>query len=223
KCIKLETEKIWNYDQKDAFVQFQLGLYLMETGTGREAAMYWIRQAAEQGNTRSQSYLGYLSIEQGKTDVAIHWFRQAAEQNFIERFIRGDQDHLRDLTEREKTEEGRHWIRQAAIQGDIHAQHYLGDLLIKQGKIDEGMFWIRRIRQAAKQGDTHAQHHLGDLLIKQGKIDEGMYWLRQAAKQNNAVAQFYLGDLLIEQGKIDEALFWFSQAGNYNNSKLLFR
>ena len=184
-----------------------------------------VKQAAEQGDAKSQFKLGMMYDEgQGMAQdyaEAMKWFRKAAEQGDVSAQIylglmySGGLGVAKDYAETVK------WYRKAAEQGDANAQGILGAMysagLGVAQDYAEAMKWYRK---AAEQGDASAQGILGSMYAEgQGVAQdyaEAMKWYRKAAEQGDANAQFNLGLMHAEgQGVVQdyaEAMKWYRKA-----------
>ncbi len=87
------------------------------------------------------------------------------------------------------------------------AHNNLGDVLLKQGRIDEA---ISQVQQAIrlKPGYADGYNNLGAILYKQGWIDEAIRQYQEALRLNPdyADACYNLGNAFYKKGQIDEAI-----------------
>jgi len=101
-----------------------------------ELAVYWYRQAAEQGYALAQDNLGWMygtgtGVPRDDTQ-AVYWFRQAAEQGFA-----NAQNNLASMYQfglgiEQDYEQAIHWYRQAGAQDHESARESLRLLLQQQ-------------------------------------------------------------------------------------------
>ncbi len=161
-------------------------------------ALKWFRQAAEQGRTNAQCFLGYM-YEHGKGvpqdyGEAVKWYRQAAEQGnasaqhnlgFMYSNGRGVPQDYGEAVK---------WYKRAAEQGDANAQNNLAFMYyFGKGVAQDYGEALKLFRQAAEQGDAWAQANLG-VMYETGKgvsrdYDEAVKWYTLAAEQGNAKAK----------------------------------
>ncbi len=185
--------------------------------TNYAAAVPLFKQAAEQGNTKAQHYLGYCYYYgRGVTEdnkEAVKWFRQAAEQGHAEAQYYLGWCYFSGLGVTEDKQEADKWykkaitqFKQAAEQGDAEAQYklgycyYLGYGVTRDRQ--EADKWYKKavtqFKQAAEQGDAEAQYKLGDCYYYGYGVTmdytEAVKWYRKAAEQGDAEAQYKLGD-----------------------------
>jgi uncharacterized protein len=134
---KLESERAQaeqgNVQQQYSLaVEYLTGTYVSETGVSEDTAQAaeWFRRAAEQGDPKSEVYLGFLYINGRGVPkdeaTGIQWFRRAAEQGdssgetMLATLYGNGQGIGKDL----KT--AAIWYRRAAEQGNSQAQRSLG-------------------------------------------------------------------------------------------------
>ena len=128
----------------DAVAQFMGAMGLLDLAESEpehaESAVFWLRQAADQGLAIAQGMLGALyrdgfgPIEQDSAE-AVHWFRLAADQGLAmaqtalaSMYVRGDGVP-------EDTARAVYWYRRAAERGSTAAQI----MLVKHYHIGEGV------------------------------------------------------------------------------------
>jgi TPR repeat protein len=173
-------------------------------------ALFWYRNAADQGNAQANGNIGRLyflgqgvPVDYGE---ALRWSQQAAAQDnprgeatigILYEYGRGvAQDYGKAMR----------WLRRAADQGNADAQLDIG-VLYECGRgvaqdYGEAILWYRK---AADQGNADAQVRIG-VLYEQGrggltKDDrEAARLYKRAADQGNALAQANLG-VFYEQGR----------------------
>jgi TPR repeat protein len=188
-------------------------------------AMRLFRSAADQGNARAETYLGYL-YDKGlgvpsDSAEAMRWYRKAADQGNptaqknIGNFYEQGTGVTRDYTEAMR------WFRLAADQGNAAAQTNIG-YLYENGlgvpqNYTEAMRWYRK---AADQGEDTAQNNIGVLYDKGYGIaqdyGEAMHWYRLAANQGNIDAEYNLALLYADArgvaADLAEARHWMQKA-----------
>jgi TPR repeat protein len=190
-------------------------------------AMYWNRQAADQGNATAQTYVGYL-YEKGlgapqAYAEALSWYRKAADQGHAPA-----QKNIGNLYEQGSGVTGDYaeamrWFRLAADQGNAGAQTNIG-YLFEEGRgvpqdYAEAMRWYRK---AADLGEATAQNNIGAIYDKGYGIaqdyGEAMRWYRMAANQGNIDAEYNLA-LLYADGRgvprdLGQARQWMEKAAD---------
>lgn len=115
----------------DMVAQHSIGYFYYEgkyVPKNKEMAIYWWKQAAEQGYPSSQYNLGVVCLE-GKSKFysnkqAIYWFKKSAEQGFADA-----QFHLASKYEVTKDyKKAFYWYKKAANQGIADAYNQIGIL-----------------------------------------------------------------------------------------------
>ena len=101
-----------------------------------ELAVYWYRQAAEQGLALAQDNLGWMygtgtGVPHDDTQ-AVYWFRKAAEQGFANAQNNLGMMYQRGLGVEQDYEQAIHWFRQAGAQEHEAARESLRRLLQQQ-------------------------------------------------------------------------------------------
>ncbi|WP_367401242.1 tetratricopeptide repeat protein [Gallibacterium salpingitidis] len=105
-------------------------LYGIGTKQDNQHAKYWFQQAAQQGNTESQSNLGQIYHEEKNYTQAKYWYQKAAEE--------GDSNAQLGLGKilylQENYPQAKYWLEKAAEQDSSDAQLGLGFIyLLGQG------------------------------------------------------------------------------------------
>jgi len=93
------------------------------------------------------------------------------------------------------------------------AHNNLGEILVRQGKLDEGIeHYLETLR--LKPDHANARSNLGAALASQGKLDEAVAPLREALSLTPDVAQIRLnlGIVLFQLGRLDEAVSELAEA-----------
>jgi TPR repeat protein len=155
-----------------------------------------LRQAAEQGDAKSQHNLG-LMYNDIKDDVeAMKWYRKAAEQGYApSQYNLGLEYHygLVDGIAKDDVEAAK-WYHLAAEQGLPEAQFFLGLMYGNgEGVTKDAAEESKWHHKAAEQGDRRAQYALG-VMYANGRFVaeddvEAIKWYRKAAEQGLAKAQ----------------------------------
>lgn len=69
-------------------------------------------------------------------------------------------------------------VQHAAESGDPAAMCDLSDLLMKQRRSSEALYWLE---QSARNGDPRGQYVLGTWYLKRGNVQNALRWLTAAA------------------------------------------
>lgn len=140
--------------------QFAQGMVAYQSGDHQTAIWYW-RQAAEQGHINAQHNLGtaYAKGEGTGADMsqAILWWRRAATQGSTDAQFNLGLIYSQGQGVEKNLAEALKWWQLAATGGDAAAQFNLG-VLLAQGdgvpqNLDEGLWWLQ---QSANQGFVYA-------------------------------------------------------------------
>ncbi|MBL0941490.1 MAG: F-box/SEL1-like repeat protein [Alphaproteobacteria bacterium] len=192
--------------QEDTQNQLNLGLVLRDQGKF-EAAVFYLRNAANQGDTVAQITLGKLLSNQRNYEEAEVYSRKAADKGAPN--AQGTLGQI--LFNQKKYEEAKGYLRKAADGGDTTAQVTLGLILVNQHKDEEAEVYLRK---AADKGATTAQSRLGRILFNQKKFEEAEFYLRKAADRGDTQAQTTLGVILSYQQKYEEAEFYLRKTAD---------
>jgi TPR repeat protein len=190
-------------------------------------AMRWFRLAAERGNARAQTYVGYfydkgLGVPRDYNE-AMRWYREAADLGNApaQKNIGNFYEHGTGVTQ--NYGEAMRWFRLAADQGNAAAQTNIGYLYqnglgVPQNYL-EAMQWFRK---AANQGEDTAQNDIG-YLFERGlgvpqDYSEALRWYQMAADQGNIDAEYNIA-LLYADGRgvppdLAKARQWMQKAAD---------
>lgn len=166
-------------------------------------AAKWYRQAADQGHTSAQTYLGYMyqqgqGVPKDETE-AVRWYRQAANQGYATAQTNlGWMYQYGQGISKDEAEAAR-WYRLAADQGYSNAQNNLG--LMHQygqgGLRKDDAEAVRWFRKSADQGDANGQTSLGYMYQRGLGVSrdeaEAVRLYREAADKGHANGQANLG------------------------------
>lgn len=94
-------------------------------------------------------------------------------------------------------------VQHAAESGDPAAMCDLSDLLTKQRKSSEALYWLE---QSARNGDPRGQYALGTWYLKRGSLQNALQWLTAAADQGYSAAQYRLGVLYLTREQMEKEL-----------------
>ena len=94
-------------------------------------------------------------------------------------------------------------VQHAAESGDPAAMCELSDLLMKQRRSSEALYWLE---QSARNGDSRGQYTLGTWYLKRGNVQNALRWLTEAADRGNSTAQYRLGVLYLKGERVEKDL-----------------
>ncbi len=106
------------------------------------------------------------------------------------------------------------WTHQLACDpGNVHAHGNLGNILIQEGRVDEGMAHYQQALQI-RPDDAEIQNNLGNALLQRGEVDEAIAHLQKAweIKPGDAEINNNLGNALLQKGEADEAIVHYRKA-----------
>ena len=94
-------------------------------------------------------------------------------------------------------------VQHAAESGDPVAMCDLSDLLMKQRRSSEALYWLE---QSARNGDPRGQYVLGTWYLKRGNVQNALRWLTAAADLGSSTAQYRLGVLYLKGEQVEKNL-----------------
>ena len=94
-------------------------------------------------------------------------------------------------------------VQHAAESGDPAAMCDLSDLLMKQRRSSEALYWLE---QSARNGDPRGQYVLGTWYLKRGNVQNALRWLTAAADLGSSTAQYRLGMLYLKGEQVEKNL-----------------
>ena len=94
-------------------------------------------------------------------------------------------------------------VQHAAESGDPAAMCDLSDLLMKQRRSSEALYWLE---QSARNGDPRGQYVLGTWYLKRGNVQNALRWLTEAADLGSSTAQYRLGVLYLKGEQVEKNL-----------------
>lgn len=163
----------------------------------KEAA-YWYTQAAELGNSDSQSLLGLMcQLGQGvakDVNAAVRWFRASAEQGNAEGQKNLGYMYLKGLGVERNYTEALKWYRASAEQGNAEGQANLGIMYEQALGVSannaEALKWYMR---AANQHFSPAQYYVGTMYATGKGVEQSqpkaIQWYQLAAQRGDVSAQ----------------------------------
>ena len=195
----------------DADAQISLGIrYYMGNAKGKKAdpdyvkAVYWFRQAAEQGVGEAQNWLGLCYAEGKGVDQdfasAAHWFRLAAEQGDPSAQVRLGKLYAEGLGVDQDLAAAAQWFQKAAGQREHEAEYRLGLCYAEGLGVDQddaaAAEWFEK---AANGRNAPAQLQLG-LCYAEGRgveqnNDDAVFWIQKSIDQDSESAKQVLSEL----------------------------
>ena len=223
-----------NINEMTRDASFSLGV-VYATGMGVPAddqkAVYWYRQAAEQGHADAQFRLGAMYARgQGvpaDDREAVFWYGEAAGQGHADAQFWLGRSYANGRGVSADDREAVFWYSKAAEQGHADAQFWLGYSHASGKGVAaddrEAVFWYR---EAAEQGHADAQFELGLSYTIGGGVaeddQEAVFWYRKAAEQGHVEAQFWLGAMHNSGRGVaeddQEAVFWYRKAAEQGHA-----
>ena len=94
-------------------------------------------------------------------------------------------------------------VQHAAESGDPAAMCDLSDLLMKQRRSSEALYWLE---QSARNSDPRGQYVLGTWYLKRGNVQNALRWLTAAADLGSSTAQYRLGVLYLKGERVEKDL-----------------
>jgi len=172
-----------------------------EHGSNVDAAIVWLRKAAELGDATAQAELGDIFADQklGHVDYsqAVIWYRKAADQGQREGEFGLGARYLLGQGVPQDMHEARRWLTPAADRGHHYAQFSLAMLLEagEGGPVDAASA-AKYYEPAANYGIAEAQYRLGLLLASDRSNGPSLVsaykWLvlaQDAVKESTTTAQ----------------------------------
>ena len=105
------------------------------------------------------------------------------------------------IVEDPRQEADPHHVQHAAENGDPAAMCDLSDLLMKQRRSSEALYWLE---QSARNGDPRGQYVLGTWYLKRGNVQNALRWLTAAADLGSSTAQYRLGVLYLKGEQVEK-------------------
>ena len=107
------------------------------------------------------------------------------------------------IAEESRREADLRHVQHAAESGDPAAMCDLSDLLMKQRRSSEALYWLE---QSARNGDPRGQYVLGTWYLKRGNVQNALRWLTAAADLGSSTAQYRLGVLYLKGEQVEKNL-----------------
>ena len=107
------------------------------------------------------------------------------------------------IAEESRREADLRHVQHAAESGDPAAMCDLSDLLMKQRRSSEALYWLE---QSARNSDPRGQYVLGTWYLKRGNVQNALRWLTAAADLGSSTAQYRLGVLYLKGERVEKDL-----------------
>lgn len=145
---------------------YELGLEAHMTGEDSVAYEWWLR-AASADNSDAMFGLGSLAWKTEQFSDAAAWFERAADLGHVDAMWRRAL-----IAGRMEGESARRiWDERAAAGGHPHAQNFLGSMLVREGRTEEG---LSLLAASARQGFPWALASYSWALIKAGEYHRAL-------------------------------------------------
>lgn len=143
-----------------------------------------LRKSAEQGDARSQFFLGFDYGRKGDLRNAFYWFSKSANQEDADaQFFLALAYKNGEGTEKSK-EKAEFWFKKSAELGNADAQLYLGMLYLENEEDSKAIYWYKK---SAIQGNLVAQYLLAESYYSGDSVkqdyDQVAFWCSKAANQ----------------------------------------
>ena len=162
----------------DPIGYYRLGRYYLEKTDDMENAEWWLRMAADEGNSLS-AYLIYKAYRDGKFDETpsdkMKYLRMAADS----KFGYAEYEYAKYLKDK-SPEEAKTYFKRAAKHGCEQANYAYGKMLFEEGRRDEARTYFER----SAEDDPWTQTRVGLLLYYQYEdYEAGKEYMNSAAEQ----------------------------------------
>ena len=163
----------------DPIGYYRLGRYYLEQTDDMENAEWWLRMAADNGNSLS-AYLVYKAYRDRKFDEKpsemMKYLRMAADMHFGF----AEYEYAKYLKDK-SPEDAKEYFKRAAEHGCEQANYAYGKMLFEEGNREEAREWLER---STADEDAWTQMRVGLLLYYEYEdYDAGWEYMRKAADQ----------------------------------------
>ena len=160
----------------DPIGYYRLGRYYLEKTDDMENAEWWLRMAADEGNSLS-AYLIYKAYRDGKFDETpsdkMKYLRMAVDA----KFGYAEYEYAKYLRDK-SPEDAKEYLRRAAEHGCHQAEYAYGKKLFEEGNREEARAWFER----SAVEDEWTQTRVGLLLYYQYEdYEAGKEYMHRAA------------------------------------------
>ena len=162
----------------DPIGYYRLGRYYLEQTDDMENAEWWLRMAADNGNSLS-AYLVYKAYRDRKFDEKpsemMKYLRMAADM----KFGFAEYEYAKYLKDK-STEDAKEYFKRAAEHGCEQANYAYGKMLFDEGNREEAREWLER---STADEDAWTQTRVGLLLYYEYEdYDAGKEYIHKAAE-----------------------------------------
>lgn len=221
----------------DSEAQFALGHHYLEAKEYRNA-LQWFKKSAKQGHIPAMNAVAETYRAQHKYRRAEKWYKLSSNEGYADATY-----NLATLYLQSDSQQAGISLMQELVQDEYPpALIYYGDLLHKQGRLDEARaFYLK----AGEAGASEAWSRLGDLEKEDGNPEQAQEYykkgstelpipepeqpavelekVKSAAAEGNVDAQYRLGIYYEEQeADLKQALYWYEQAAQQDHLGALF-
>ena len=163
----------------DPIGYYRLGRYYLEQTDDMENAEWWLRMAADNGNSLS-AYLVYKAYRDRKFDEKpsemMKYLRMAADM----KFGFAEYEYAKYLKDK-SPEDAKEYFKRAAEHGCEQANYAYGKMLFEEGNREEAREWLER---STADEDAWTQMRVGLLLYYEYEdYDAGWEYMHKAADQ----------------------------------------
>lgn len=165
--------------RNDHRAYYRLGKYYLEKTDDMENAEWWLRKAADNGNSLS-AYLIYKAYRDRKFDETpsdkMKYLRMAVDAHFGY----AEYEYAKYLMDK-SPDEAKEYLKRAAEHGSFQAEYAYGKMLFEEGKREEAREYFER---SADSEDAWTQTRVGLLLYYEYEdYDAGKEYMHKAAEQ----------------------------------------
>jgi uncharacterized protein len=235
--LEIDGEELYldKAQKGDIHAQCQLGFYYSNIEND-EKAFYWFCQAADQGDSISQSSVGY-NYFRGKgvdkdIDKAEFWLLKCSEQNtdgsdYAEYYLGKLYQY-----ERNAIKDAMYWYEKSAARGYMWAQSDLAEIYARGDHVDKDFKKAFELyEKAANQGEVDSQASLGKMYLDglgvEIDYEKAIHWLNKAIEQNDAYSMYFMGLLYLNGNgvdrSLDDAALWIDRALRNDELDSMFR
>jgi len=189
-----------------------------QTAVWRNSESVWTHAlACTSDNAIAHDGLGYVLLQNGKTDEALWHFQKALQ--ISPNFAQAHYNLGIALFKMGSVDEAIvHYQKALQINPDYaEAHNNLGAALLQKGRVDEAIVHCQQALQIDPD-DAEAHNNLGIAMFQKGSVDEAItqFQLALQIKPDYADAHLNLGNALLQKGSVDEAVVHYQEALQIN-------
>lgn len=212
--------------KESAIVQFCLGnCYLIGLGTKNDhkEAIYWYRQAANQGFASAQFSLGNCFLfglgTEKEPKASIHWYSLAASQGDSSAQFELGYLYKMGIGTSVDLEAAARWYHLAALQNHSSAQLNYGNMLFEgkgvQKNEAQAVEWFHK---ADLQNNVVSWYRLGICYWDGSGVakdpEKSGFWMMKAASKYYSKAHIALAEYYFYEDDFDRAVYWIEKAND---------